>query len=270
MIISYLLALGLIATSSNPTSINYQYQKDISSFGNLPTIATPSDSESNEYIESTYNFTCTLRYNDNQNYEITNCAFQLDATLYYLSNNNRERDTSVRVTKVFTNFDLTYNSPNYLELVSFKIGLDAIEDELYAQIYYDNNIVAENRSESDSSYGNKPSSYMTITLNTSDFYNQIQEFIYSNTNNYNDGYQAGYQSGYTEGYTIGAEQDETATAIFVGIINIALVPINFFLACLNFEVFGINIGGFVSALLTVAIIVIIVRIIVSGGNKNGQ
>ena len=253
------------------TSINYNYQKDVSSYGYLPTLATPSDSNYNEYIESTYNFTCTLRYNDNSDFKITNCAFQLDATLYYLENNStRQRDTSVRVTKVFTNFEITYDSYDYLELIKLKIGLDALTDELYAQIYYNNDLEAEQRSESDDTYDNRSSSYLEITLKTNDFYNQINSLMYNNTNDYNDGYTNGYQTGYTDGYNIGSSQDETATAIFVGIINIALVPINFFLACLNFEVFGINIGGFVSALLTVAIIVIIVRIIVSGGNKNGQ
>lgn len=87
---------------------------------------------------------------------------------------------------------------------------------------------------------------------------------------YSDGASSGYQTGYTDGYTEGATQDETAVAIFSGIISVALIPINFFLACLNFEVFGINIGAFVSALLTVAIVVIITRMIVSGGNGGGD
>lgn len=93
---------------------------------------------------------------------------------------------------------------------------------------------------------------------------------------YNDGYVygievgegRGYNTGYTQGYQDGSSQDEIATSIFVGILDIALLPINMFLRILNFEVFGINIGGFVSALLTIAIVVIIMRIVVSGGNKS--
>lgn len=76
-----------------------------------------------------------------------------------------------------------------------------------------------------------------------------------------DGRQGGYQQGYADGYTEGASQDETAVVIFTGILNVALLPINMFLQIFNFEVFGINIGGLVSAFLTVAIVVIIIRII---------
>lgn len=118
-------------------------------------------------------------------------------------------------------------------------------------------------------------------LDFSQVYNQLNDFVNNiigytagYDNGYNSGYSngvtdgsaSGYQSGYTDGYTEGATQDETAVAIFSGIISVGLIPINFFLACLNFEVFGINIGAFVSALLTVAIVVIITRMIVSGGN----
>lgn len=86
---------------------------------------------------------------------------------------------------------------------------------------------------------------------------------------YADGSRSGYNSGFTDGYNDGSSQSEVATSIFLGIINIALLPINMFLKMLNFEVFGINIGGFVSALLTVAIAVILIRIIF-GGNKSGS
>lgn len=76
---------------------------------------------------------------------------------------------------------------------------------------------------------------------------------------FNDGKDVGHQQGWVEGVEYGSSQDETALTIFEGIITIALVPINFFLAIFNFNIFGINISGFVSALLTVSIIIIVVR-----------
>lgn len=86
---------------------------------------------------------------------------------------------------------------------------------------------------------------------------------------YQTGKQAGDNEGYQRGYDAGIaysiSQGSTATEIFSGIINVALLPINFFLACFNFEVFGINIGGFVSATITVLIIIIVYRVIISGG-----
>lgn len=91
--------------------------------------------------------------------------------------------------------------------------------------------------------------------------------------NYNEGYTAGYddgqadgftdgrQTGYAEGIQYASQQDQTALTIFTGICNVGLLPVNVFLQMLNFEVFGINIGGFVSALITVAIVVIIIRVV---------
>lgn len=91
---------------------------------------------------------------------------------------------------------------------------------------------------------------------------------------YQEGYDDGYESGYGEGKNAGAteaaeyysQQDTTAVTIFTGILNIGLMPINFFLGILNFEVFGINIGALVASFMTIAITLIIVRIIFSGGN----
>lgn len=83
---------------------------------------------------------------------------------------------------------------------------------------------------------------------------------------YSDGVSKGYQEGYSNGYTEADNQDSTALSIFTGIINVGLLPVNFFLNMLNFEVFGINIGAIVSATLTIAIVVIIIRVIT--GKKN--
>lgn len=80
------------------------------------------------------------------------------------------------------------------------------------------------------------------------------------------GYNSGYQDGYSAGYEEGFDTDDTALTIFTGIINVGLLPVNFFLQILNFEVFGINIGAIVSATLTIAIVVIIIRVIT--GKKN--
>lgn len=85
---------------------------------------------------------------------------------------------------------------------------------------------------------------------------------------YDEGKADGHQEGWLEGFNYAANQDETALTIFEGIITIALVPINFFLAIFNFEIFGINLSGFVSALLTVSIIIIVVRFLT--GKKQGS
>lgn len=81
------------------------------------------------------------------------------------------------------------------------------------------------------------------------------------------GLSAGRQQGYQEGINFANNQNSVAMTIFAGIIDVALLPINFFLAVFNFEVFGINIGAFVSATLTITIVVILFRTIFGSGSK---
>ena len=40
-----------------------------------------------------------------------------------------------------------------------------------------------------------------------------------------------------------------------------MVPVNFFLSIFNFEILGINMAGFVSALLTISIVIFLLRLI---------
>ena len=100
---------------------------------------------------------------------------------------------------------------------------------------------------------------------------------------YNNGFEAGYNDalstlpqqlqesynqGYAAGYVVGSTSDSTITQIFSGILQVGLIPVNFFLAIFNFEILGINISGFISAMMTVAITVIIVRLVI-GGKSDG-
>ncbi len=77
---------------------------------------------------------------------------------------------------------------------------------------------------------------------------------------YEEGSKIGYDNGYTAGMTAGLE-DNTAFTIFNGILNIAMIPVNFFLSIFNFEILGVNMAGFVSALLTISIILYLLRLI---------
>lgn len=78
-----------------------------------------------------------------------------------------------------------------------------------------------------------------------------------------------YQNGYQDGYQNGSSEDETVSTIFSGILQVALVPINFFLAIFNFEILGINLSAFLKALFTVAITIIVIRMFI-GGNSGGS
>lgn len=83
------------------------------------------------------------------------------------------------------------------------------------------------------------------------------------TNGYNQGLKDGEKNGYSNGYSAGLNdgiKDNTIFNIFNGILNIAMVPVNFFLSIFNFEILGINMAGFVSALLTISIIIYLLRL----------
>lgn len=96
------------------------------------------------------------------------------------------------------------------------------------------------------------------------------------TDGYNDGYgtgvdegtSQGYQEGFADGLQEGIDRNSTASTIFAGILQVGLLPVNVFLAIFNFEVFGINIGGFIASLMTIAIVIIVLRIII--GAKTGS
>lgn len=92
--------------------------------------------------------------------------------------------------------------------------------------------------------------------------------IYGYNTGYAEGYDAGQQTGYANGLQDGLDTDSTALTIFTGIIDVGLLPVNVFIKMFNYEVFGINIAGLVSGLLTIAIVIIIIRIIT--GQKNGK
>ena len=92
-------------------------------------------------------------------------------------------------------------------------------------------------------------------------------WTYARDEYYDEGYTTGYNEGYVDGYDAGGHGSGEASVIFGAILNVAMIPVNFFLAILNFEVFGINIGGFVTGLLTLAVIYILWKIILGhGGN----
>lgn len=84
----------------------------------------------------------------------------------------------------------------------------------------------------------------------------------------NTAYEEGRTAGYIAGLAEGQQQDETIASIFSGILEIGLVPINVFLAMFNFDILGINITEFVTALLTAMLVVYVVRIFIGGGDSN--
>lgn len=89
---------------------------------------------------------------------------------------------------------------------------------------------------------------------------------------YSDGYSSGntigYNNGYADGLAYGTTSNGTAMTIFSGILQIGMLPVNILLAMFNFEILGINLSAFVSAILTVCLTIIVIRTIKGGGNSD--
>lgn len=75
-----------------------------------------------------------------------------------------------------------------------------------------------------------------------------------------EGTNQGYTTGYSDGYSAGVEVNGTAFTIFNGILNIGMIPVNFFLAMFNFNILGINISNFILSLISVLITIYIYRL----------
>lgn len=118
--------------------------------------------------------------------------------------------------------------------------------------------------------------YLDVVVN--DVSDYQQEIINSYNAGYGEGYtngqEAGDTAGYIRGYAEGTEavQDLNSTAgmIVSGIINVGLLPVNIFLSILDFEVFGINVGALVGSLLTIAVFMILWRIIKGTANSDNS
>lgn len=84
-----------------------------------------------------------------------------------------------------------------------------------------------------------------------------------------NGKSIGYQTGYADGYAEGTNIDSTAFTIFNGILNIGMIPINFFLAIFDFTILGINISNFVMSVLSVFVTIWLIRML-TGKKTDGN
>lgn len=84
-----------------------------------------------------------------------------------------------------------------------------------------------------------------------------------NTNGYKDGYSAGENIGYGNGYNAGLEQSGKYS--FNSLVGAVIdAPVSAFTSLLNFELLGVNILGLVTGLLSLAIIVLIIKLCMGG------
>ena len=268
------LVLSVLAITTTPVSSGYNYSKDITVLAK-DSVFMQDDAGVNYDFDIQYTFYTHLDYNNEYDFSYTLSGFNAFLKVYensvvYSADESEFFEVDYTLTP-YSNYDLNYYYDD--------------SDEVIFSIYLNNDISVS--FELDFSF----TAPLIFIFNDSSnvhwhdiVYTQIPIIINSDSyaSGYADGQQngiqigasSGYQEGYTDGYNNASADSGVPAIIFGGILNVALIPVNFFLQILNFEVFGINIGGFVTGLLTLAICVILFGVIFghmpssnSGGNK---
>lgn len=221
-------------------------------------------------------FNARLNYNDVNDYEFYLYSVTCDVTF---DDDDTYYESWPSVTISLNNYDVSDAQADYFIHLSFNFT-----DEELAVVYFEPSLGYDVLGQTifDEDYSTMDITFSMQWYGT--FATDIPNSIVSD-NSYSYGVEVGYQDGYNDGVSDGIQQgyqdgydaavqdladyDQTALTIFTGIVSVGLLPVNVFLQILNFEVFGINIGAFVSSLITVAIIVIVIRMVTgnSGGGK---
>ena len=83
------------------------------------------------------------------------------------------------------------------------------------------------------------------------------------TSIYNSGFESGKTAGYNDGYNAG--KDVSGNYTFLGLIGAVFdAPIEAFKGLFNFEILGTNMQGFVLALLTLSVIIVVIKYALGG------
>lgn len=279
------LLLSIIAVTSVPsTDVTRIYGRDIvvRASDNLTVV----DDSGNYYeFDITYDFHTHLYFNNENDFayyfsgvNVELQVFNSSETLLFTTSDSWYLEVDDTLTP-YDNYSLLYGFYDD-DYYYFNINLDYQSGTQYMSMPLEYNFTA-------------PLNIMFSETSNAHWSNVVMNDIpmIINAESYNIGYNEGYtlglqqgdtqgyQRGYSEGYTNAQADDSVPAIIFGGVLNIAMIPVNFFLAILNFEVFGINIGGFVTGLMTIAVIIILFGVIFggrpaphggpSGGGKNG-
>lgn len=284
VILSSLLVFG--AKSDLPPSVtDYNIKVPISTENHLDNFIIVMNQNLIRQLVIDTELTGELRYNTNNgDWLVYLQDFNVDINVYETSLNDyssTQLSSTQRQTFDFTDYGVvTFSSAEALDLTinvsrsgSSSLYFDFIyrNDYLDSLVYTGNLFVGSPTSEYSYSFSNYMASQIQNYINNE--FELNNQYITGYNIGYNEGYQTGstdsYASGYNDGFNEAVGVNNTAITIFNGILNIALVPVNFFLAIFNFEILGINMSAFVSALLSICMIIILIRI-VTGKKADGK
>lgn len=295
----FLLLFSTLSGTSTTVSCDFITDSNVSLTQYIHSSASVDEVSIETVFNYNFVFSGNITVNQNGLYSIYYDTLTVDFTQYYcVPNNSIEYKPSTVFTlnldfyyypgqESGLYFDFVtsvggYDSLNSQEIVfTFPYGTTDIDYELYQEtssnfytigdneFYYFSNYTISDTEFADDSF----TTWYKFNILPSDSVIDSLTSVLTSSNSYNQGYNdgylvgfdsgenVGYSNGYNQGYNDGFNVDNTVFTIFNGILNVALVPINFFLNIFNFEILGINLKSLISALLTVAVIIIVVRIV---------
>lgn len=177
-----------------------------------------------------------------------------------------------------SNFGASSNASNYKEHIIIIKKEDFINGSIVVNVPFDVNYIAFELCTYDSSSGALDKLELSMPNVTDGKYQGIfiSNFVVSGRGaNFNtvidnankQGYNKGYQDGKTAGYDVGfqAGVKDNGDYTFMGLLGSVFdAPISAFRGLFNFEILGTNMQGFVLALLTLSVIVVIIKIALGG------
>lgn len=205
-----------------------------------------------------------IQYNVDGDFRLYNFIYEFSIEVKEFDSNLTVLNSYIDSIEINPPFDFTNNSyNNELDFVAFEYynymgsNIRLITSYRQQEVQFDvfTNIIPMGSNYSGSSFSG------SVGFSSLNLFDNIALFIGSSSVSYEKGYDDGYSFGYDEGLIDGVDTNGEAFVIFNGILNVAMIPINVFLKIFEFEVFGINISSLVSALLSVAILIIVIRLI---------
>lgn len=229
------------------------------------------NSEDNRYLEIYYNFNNEVDMR--RQIIVLDSDFRFDtwvsSSLYMPYPYGKYMFYSYYVT---SNFNFNVSSVKIRYVTNYLAG------GIYATsiTYFDNNgyscefqFVFDKTKINSSYYLNERTYYFVTDFTDNDYYNQGYQTGFNNGVNsgkqtgYNDGYNVGYSDGKSDGYDEGV--NSTTQYSFANLLTAVVeAPVNVFISLLDFNIMGYNLLSLVVGLLSLAIIVVIIKLCLGG------
>lgn len=292
-----LAGLSINCTVKNGNNVVFTETKNVAQYC---TRLTRGDNAEDEYIEvdslpfTYYSYDTTQYYTEiSFVYTYEEGGNTITSTfLRYVLHGNYDQDNDVLTDADFGLFGYLGKNNLYVEnaVLTYSDNSNVLHHycpkTMFNYLYYDN-LDVQYLSGSVEAYQSDIS--FVIRAMDTNIYQRIQDsydgsynngFVDGSEEGYNNGYKVGNDEGYYKGKDVGYQigflyakslyenQDSTINSIFSGILSIGLIPVEFLMSIFNFEVLGINFAHIVSAILTIMVTIILLRVILGG--KNGD